>query len=77
MNGKVIVVTGALGALGRVVVEEAQIRRARIAGVDHAPTQVPATADHIELPRQEEQHPAFYGPSGLADHYAPPCPVSP
>ena len=49
MDGKVIVVTGALGALGSVVVEEALARRARIASVDHAPTQVPATADLFEL----------------------------
>jgi len=49
MDGKVIVVTGALGALGGVVVEEALARRARIASVDHAPTQVPATADLFEL----------------------------
>jgi NAD(P)-dependent dehydrogenase (short-subunit alcohol dehydrogenase family) len=49
MNGKVIVITGALGALGRVVVVEALARRARIASVDHAPTQAPATADLFEL----------------------------
>ena len=49
MDGKVIVVTGALGALGQVVVEEALARGARIASVDHAPTQVPATADQYEL----------------------------
>src|SRR4029079_18768613 len=49
MDGKVIVVTGALGALGSVVVEEALARRARIASVDHAPTQVPATADLFDL----------------------------
>src|SRR5258707_10978439 len=49
MDGKVIVVTGALGALGSVVVEEALARGARIASVDHAPTQVPATADLFEL----------------------------
>ena len=49
MDGKVIVVTGALGALGRVVVDEALARRARIASVDHAPTQAPATADLFEL----------------------------
>src|SRR5258707_2033695 len=49
MDGKVIVVTGALGALGRVVVDEALARGARIASVDHAPTQVPATADLFEL----------------------------
>ncbi|MET0677582.1 MAG: 3-oxoacyl-ACP reductase FabG [Bradyrhizobium sp.] len=49
MDGKVIVVTGALGALGRVVVDAALTQGARIAGVDHAPTQVPATADRYEL----------------------------
>lgn len=49
MNGKVIVVTGALGALGRVVVDEALARGARIASVDHAPTQIPATAGLLEL----------------------------
>ncbi|HEX3505262.1 MAG TPA: SDR family oxidoreductase [Xanthobacteraceae bacterium] len=49
MNGKVIVITGALGALGRVVVETAHKRGARVAGVDHAPSQVAATAERIEL----------------------------
>lgn len=49
MDGKVIVVTGALGALGRVVVDEALLRGARVASVDHAPTQVPATQDQLEL----------------------------
>jgi NAD(P)-dependent dehydrogenase (short-subunit alcohol dehydrogenase family) len=49
MNGKVIVVTGALGALGSVVANEALARGARIASVDHAPTQVPPTADRFEL----------------------------
>jgi NAD(P)-dependent dehydrogenase (short-subunit alcohol dehydrogenase family) len=49
MDGKVVVVTGALGALGRVVVNEALSRGAKIAGVDHAPTQVPATRDRLEL----------------------------
>jgi NAD(P)-dependent dehydrogenase (short-subunit alcohol dehydrogenase family) len=49
MDGKVIVITGALGALGRVVADEALSRGARVAGVDHAPTQVPATPDRLEL----------------------------
>ena len=49
MNGKVIIITGALGALGRVVAEAAQKRGARVAGVDHAPSQVAATAERIEL----------------------------
>jgi NAD(P)-dependent dehydrogenase (short-subunit alcohol dehydrogenase family) len=49
MDGKVIVVTGALGALGRVVADEALARGAHIAAVDHAPTQVPATPTRMEL----------------------------
>jgi NAD(P)-dependent dehydrogenase (short-subunit alcohol dehydrogenase family) len=49
MDGKVIVVTGASGALGKVVVEAALARGARVAGIDHAPTQVPATPDRLEL----------------------------
>ena len=49
MDGKVIVVTGALGALGKVVVETALARGARVAGIDHAPSQIPATATRIEL----------------------------
>ena len=49
MNGKVIVITGALGALGRVVVESAIARGARVAGVDHAASQAAATPERIEL----------------------------
>jgi NAD(P)-dependent dehydrogenase (short-subunit alcohol dehydrogenase family) len=49
MNGKVIVVTGALGALGRVVVESAITHGARVAGIDHAASQAAATPDRIEL----------------------------
>ena len=49
MNGKVIVITGALGALGRVVAQTAVARGARVAGVDHAPSQAAATAERIEL----------------------------
>ena len=49
MQGKVIVVTGALGALGKVVTDVAQSRGARIAGIDHATSQMPATADRIEI----------------------------
>jgi NAD(P)-dependent dehydrogenase (short-subunit alcohol dehydrogenase family) len=49
MNGKVIVVTGASGALGKVVAEVALARGARVAAVDHAASQVPATAERIEL----------------------------
>jgi NAD(P)-dependent dehydrogenase (short-subunit alcohol dehydrogenase family) len=49
MDGKVVVVTGALGALGRVVAEIALARGARVAGVDHAASQVPATETRLEL----------------------------
>jgi 3-oxoacyl-[acyl-carrier protein] reductase len=38
-----------LGALGRVVGEEALARGARVAGVDHAASQMPATESKIEL----------------------------
>ena len=49
MDGKVIVVTGASGALGKVVVEAALARGARVAGIDHAATQIPATPGRLEL----------------------------
>jgi NAD(P)-dependent dehydrogenase (short-subunit alcohol dehydrogenase family) len=49
MNGKVVVVTGALGALGKVVTETALARGAKVAGIDHAPSQMPATPDRLEL----------------------------
>jgi NAD(P)-dependent dehydrogenase (short-subunit alcohol dehydrogenase family) len=49
MDGKVVVVTGALGALGKVVAEVALARGARVAGVDHAQAQAPATPKRIEL----------------------------
>jgi len=49
MNGTVIVVTGALGALGRSVADMALSRGARVAGIDHAQAQIPATDDRIEL----------------------------
>jgi NAD(P)-dependent dehydrogenase (short-subunit alcohol dehydrogenase family) len=49
MEGKVVVVTGALGALGRVVAEAAQNRGARVAGIDFAAVQTPATPTRLEL----------------------------
>ncbi|MDE2380021.1 3-oxoacyl-ACP reductase FabG [Bradyrhizobium sp.] len=49
MNGRVLVITGALGALGRVVAETALSRGARVAGLDHAPSTGRATPDRIEL----------------------------
>jgi NAD(P)-dependent dehydrogenase (short-subunit alcohol dehydrogenase family) len=49
VQGKIIVVTGSLGALGKVVAETAQSRGARVAGIDHAPSQVSATPESIEI----------------------------
>jgi len=49
MDGKVIVVTGASGALGKVVAETALARGARVAGVDHASSQIPSTDNRLEL----------------------------
>jgi NAD(P)-dependent dehydrogenase (short-subunit alcohol dehydrogenase family) len=49
MKGKTVVITGALGALGRVVAETAMARGAKVAGVDHAPSQLAATAERLEL----------------------------
>jgi NAD(P)-dependent dehydrogenase (short-subunit alcohol dehydrogenase family) len=49
MDRKVVVVTGASGALGKVVAEMALARGARVAGVDHSPSQIPATPTRIEL----------------------------
>ena len=46
MDGKVIVVTGASGALGRVVVDSAIARGARVAAVDHAAKPQPADRPH-------------------------------
>jgi len=50
-QGKVVVITGALGALGKVVVEEALSRGARVAGIDHAASQLAATAKRVEFGR--------------------------
>ena len=49
MDGKAVVVTGALGALGRVVVEAALKRGAGVAGLDHAPSRIEPTPERIEL----------------------------
>ena len=49
MDQKVILVTGASGALGKVVAATAQARGARVAGVDHAASQARSAADRWEL----------------------------
>jgi NAD(P)-dependent dehydrogenase (short-subunit alcohol dehydrogenase family) len=49
MEGKIIVVTGASGALGKVVVATALAKGARVAAIDHAASTIKATPDRIEL----------------------------
>lgn len=49
MHDKVLIVTGARGALGKVVAELARSRGARVASIDHAPSQGVATPDRIEI----------------------------
>jgi NAD(P)-dependent dehydrogenase (short-subunit alcohol dehydrogenase family) len=49
MQGKVVVVTGASGALGRVVAASALAKGARVAGIDHAAATIRPAAERIEL----------------------------
>ena len=49
MQGKIVVVTGASGALGRVVAASALAKGAKVAGIDHAASAIKATAERIEL----------------------------
>jgi 3-oxoacyl-[acyl-carrier protein] reductase len=49
MHGKVIVITGASGALGKVVADAAIVRGARVAGINYAAATIGSTADRIEL----------------------------
>jgi NAD(P)-dependent dehydrogenase (short-subunit alcohol dehydrogenase family) len=49
MDGKVVVVTGASGALGRVVTETALARGARVGSIDRASVQTAATENRIQL----------------------------
>ena len=49
MNGRVIAITGASGALGKVVAETALSRGAQIAAIDHAPSTLPASATQIVI----------------------------
>ena len=49
MQGKIVVVTGASGALGKVVVASALAKGARVAGIDHAATTIEPTSERIEL----------------------------
>lgn len=49
MQGKVVVVTGASGALGKVVVAAALAKGAKVAGIDHAAATIKATSERVEL----------------------------
>ena len=49
MDGKVIVVTGASGALGKVVAAAALARGARVGGLDHATSKIPPTGNRIQV----------------------------
>jgi NAD(P)-dependent dehydrogenase (short-subunit alcohol dehydrogenase family) len=49
MHGKVIVITGASGALGNVVADTARARGAKVAGIDHAAATSAATPDLLQL----------------------------
>src|SRR3569832_2353710 len=49
MEGKIVIVTGASGALGKVVVTSALAKGAKVAAIDHVPSAAKATAERIEL----------------------------
>jgi 3-oxoacyl-[acyl-carrier protein] reductase len=49
MEGKIVVVTGASGALGKVVVACALAKGAKVAAIDHAASAVRPTAERIEF----------------------------
>ena len=49
MQGKIVVVTGASGALGKVMVASALAKGAKVAGIDHAATTIKPTIERIEL----------------------------
>ncbi|UCF50982.1 MAG: SDR family oxidoreductase [Bradyrhizobium sp.] len=69
MQGKIIVVTGALGALGKVVAETAQSRGARIAGIDYAPSQLQATPERIEIGGVDLSDAATAAVEAAANHF--------
>ena len=71
MDGKVIVITGALGALGEVVLETAVTRGARVAGVDHAKSEVAATNSRLEIGGVDltDEHAARTAIEAVAGHF--------
>jgi len=72
MNGKVVVVTGASGALGKVVVERAIAGGARVAAVDHAsPPQPASRPDRLDIGGVDLSDPAQAGKAidAVAAHF--------
>ncbi|MEA2887321.1 MAG: hypothetical protein QOD11_1681 [Bradyrhizobium sp.] len=61
MHEKVVVVTGASGALGKIVAEAALARGARVAGVDYAKSQTAEAPDRMELGGVDLSDPAQAG----------------
>lgn len=49
MNGKVIVITGASGALGKVVADAARAQGAKVAEIDHAASTAAPTPDRLAI----------------------------
>ncbi len=49
MEGKIVVVTGASGALGKVVASSALSKGAKVGAIDHAASTAKATSERIEL----------------------------
>lgn len=49
MHGKILVITGASGALGKVVAETAHARSAKIAEIDHAASGIAPSSDRIVI----------------------------
>ena len=49
MHGKIIAITGASGALGKVVVEAAAAQGAKIAAIDHAPSNAAPSPDRTDI----------------------------
>ena len=58
MQGKIVVVTGASGALGKVVVASALAKGAKVAAIDHAASTIKATAERIEFGGVDLTNPA-------------------
>lgn len=61
VSGKIIAVTGASGALGKVVVDAAVANGAKIAAIDHAATQIAATPDRLDIGGIDLSDPAQAG----------------